>query len=77
MEGSYPAPRQLMEQLFVKALVGFFGAHREENVAPDELVDDFAVSRQAVEDDVALLVLDHHVFYLPVHVPRLNKTLRC
>lgn len=68
-----PAASQFVEELLVESLIGFFGAHRQENVATDELVHHFAVGRQTAENDTLLLKLDHHVLHFPVDVPRLAK----
>lgn len=70
-----PAARQFVEELFVESLVGFFGAHRQEDVATDEFVHHLAVGRQATENHVLLLKLDHHVFHFPVDVPRLCASI--
>ena len=46
----------------------------EEDVAADELVDDLALGRDALEDHVLPAAqLHHHVAGLPVHVPRLQS----
>ena len=73
---SHPPAGQLVEHLLVELLVGVLAPHGEEDVAPDELVDDLAVGREAAEDDVLVplvVQLDHHVLRLPVHVPGLKK----
>ena len=63
-----------MEHFLVKVLIGFFASHAEENVASYELMNDFAVGRQAVENDILVIVkLDHHVLGFPVDVPRLQE----
>jgi len=62
-----------VEQLLVELLVGVLAAHAEEDVAADKLVDNLAVSRQALEDNVLIILeLDHHVPRLPVNVPSLH-----
>ena len=38
-----------MEELLVELLVALLAPHREEDVAADKLVDNFAVSRQALQ----------------------------
>lgn len=63
-----------MEQFLIQRLIRLLRAHRQENIASDELVDHLTVRRQAAEDYVALLKLDHHVFHFPVDVPRLKMT---
>jgi hypothetical protein len=68
----HPSTREFVEKLFVQRLIGFFRAHRQENVAADELVHHFAIGRQAAEDNVLLLELHHHVLHLPVHIPSLQ-----
>ena len=45
----HPAPCEFVEQLFIQLLVTFFASHREENVAADEFMNNFAVSGQALE----------------------------
>ena len=71
---SSPASCQLVEELLVKLLVALLAPHGEEDVATDELMDDLAVSREALEDDVlVILKLDHHVPRLPVDVPSLHS----
>ena len=45
---SSPAPSQLVEELLVELLVALLAPHREEDVAPDELVDHLAVRGQAL-----------------------------
>ena len=73
-ESSCPASCQLVEELLVKLLVALLAPHGEEDVAADELVDDLAVSREALEDDVlVVLKLDHHVTRLPVDIPSLHS----
>lgn len=75
----HPSTREFVEKLFVQRLIGFFRAHRQENVATDELVHHFAISGQAAEDNILLLELHHHVLHLPVHIPSLEtecKTVR-
>lgn len=67
-----PAAGELVEELFVERLVRLFGSHRQKDVAADELVHHFAIGRQAVEDDVLLFELHHHVLHFPVDVPRLQ-----
>ena len=75
--GSDPAACELVEQLLVQLLVGLLAAHAEKDVAADKLVDDLAVGREALEDDVlVVLKLDHHVPRLPVDVPCLGKETR-
>jgi hypothetical protein len=74
MDGSgdlRPTASQFVEEFFVQSLVGFFGAHRQENVSADEFVNNFAIGRQATEDDVFLFKLHHHVLDFPVDVPGL------
>ena len=66
-----PAAGQLVEELLVQRLVRLLRAHRQEDVAADELVHHFTIRREAAEHDVLLLELDHHVLHLPVDVPRL------
>ena len=85
--GLGPAPRQLVEQFLVQSLVRIFVPHAEneqfieeledrtkpeEDVPPDELMDNLTLCRDALEDDVLLAPqLDHHVPSLPVHIPGL------
>ena len=70
---SNPTTGQLVEHLLVELLVGFLAAHGEEDVTTDELVHNFAVGREAVEDDVLVVVkLDHHVLGFPIHIPCLQ-----
>ena len=38
-----PAASQFVEELFVESLIGFFGAHRQENVTADKFVHHFAI----------------------------------
>lgn len=70
---SHPSASELVEQFLVQLLVGVLGPHGQEDVASDELVEDLAVGGQAREDDASLLELDHHVLYLPVYVPSLER----
>ena len=44
-------------------------AQREPDVATDELVEDLEVCREALEDELVLLVIDAELFGLPVYVP--------
>jgi hypothetical protein len=63
-----------VEQLLIKLLVALLAPHGEEDVATDELMDDLAVSREALEDDgLVVLKLDHHVPGLPVDIPSLHS----
>ena len=67
-----------MEHVCVELLVGVLGAHGEEDVAADELVDHLAVGGEAAKDDILLIVkLDHHVLCLPVDVPCLEQNPVC
>lgn len=67
-----PSTGQFMEQLLIQRLVRVLGPHRHEDVAANKLVNHLAVRRLAGEDDVLLLVLDHHALNLPVYVPGLK-----
>ena len=61
-----------MEEFFVERLIRVFAPHGEEDVAADELVHDFALGRESLENDLFIIAqLDHHVFRLPIDVPRL------
>lgn len=65
-----------MKHVFVQRLVGIFTPHREENVASNELVNNFAVSWEAIENDSLVIVkLDHHMFCLPIDVPGLKDRI--
>lgn len=67
------APSQLMEELLIERVALLTAARRHENVASDELVNNFTVSRYAAEGDVHVpFKLDGHLFYVPVHVPLLH-----
>ena len=44
-----PAAGQLVEELLVELLIALLAPHREEDVAADKLVNNFAVSRQALQ----------------------------
>ena len=66
-----PAASQFVEELFVESLIGFFGAHRQENVTADKFVHHFAIGWQTAKDDILFFKLDHHVLHLPVDIPRL------
>ena len=69
-----PSSCKFMEHFFVEALICFFAPHAQEDVATDELVDDLAVGRETVEDDILVVIkLDHHVLCLPVDIPSLKK----
>ena len=70
-----PSPSKFVEHFFVEALISFFAPHAQEDVATDELVDDLAVGRETVEDDILVVIkLDHHVFCLPIDIPSLKKS---
>lgn len=68
-----PSTGQFMEQLLVQRLVRVLGPHRHEDVAANKLVHHLAIRRLTGEDDVLLLVLDHHALDLPVYVPGLQN----
>lgn len=61
-----------MKEFFVERLVFVSGPHREEDVAPDELVNDLAVGSQTTKGQ--LLILEGHLNLLdfPVDAPRLH-----
>ena len=62
-----------MIEFLVQDLVAVFTSHWKEDVSSDEFMDNFAFSRDALEDDVQLVAqLDHHVAGLPVDVPGLR-----
>ena len=62
-----------MKHFLVELLIGVFTPHGQEDVTADELVHDFAVGGQTVEDDLFVVVeLHHHVLRLPVDVPRFH-----
>ena len=61
-----------MEQIFIEHLAAVFTSHGEKNITPNELVNHFALSGHALEDDILLIPqLDHHVSSLPVDIPSL------
>ena len=43
-----PAAGQLVEKLLIEVLVGFLASHGQEDVAADELVNNFAVRRETL-----------------------------
>lgn len=62
-----------MEHFLVQLLICVLAPHGEEDVSADELMHHLAVGRQAVEDDILVVVeLNHHVLCLPVDVPGLK-----
>ena len=68
-----PTPCQLVEELLVQLLIAVLAPHGQKDVAADELVDDFAVGREAIENDTSVIIeLDHHMFCLPIDVPCLK-----
>ena len=48
-----------MEELLVELLVALLAPHREEDVAADKLVNNFAVSRQALQ---VMNIMNHGVY---------------
>lgn len=63
-----------MEELLVKLLVRILAPHGEKDVATDKLVDHFAVSREALEDDVLIILeLNHHMSGFPINIPSLHS----
>lgn len=68
-----PAAGQLVEKLLIEVLVGFLASHGQEDVAADELVNNFAVRRETLENNVFIVLkLYHHVPRFPVDVPSLH-----
>ena len=63
-----------MEEFFVQGLIGILAPHGEENVPTNELVDDFAIRGEAIEND-ALVIVErcHHVLGFPINVPCLKN----
>ena len=61
-----------MEHLLVERLALVARAHREEHVAADELVHDFAVSSQTLEGELLARDRHLHLLDLPVDAPRVD-----
>jgi len=63
-----------VEQFFVQGLIGILASHGEENISSNELVDDFAIRGEAIENDT-LVVIErcHHVLGFPINVPCLKN----
>ena len=62
-----------MKELLVQYLIAVFAPHREEDVASNKFMENFALCRDTLEDDVLFIAkLNHHVTCLPVDVPSLK-----
>ena len=46
-----PSSSQFVKKFYVQSLVGIFTPHRQENISPNEFMDNFAVGRQALKYD--------------------------
>merc|ERR1712209_69028 len=58
---SHPAPSQLVEELLVQLLITLLASHGQEYVSSDELVNNFTICRQALENDILIVFkLDPH-----------------
>ena len=51
-----PAAGQLVEKLLIEVLVGFLASHGQEDVAADELVNNFAVRRETLRKGTELII---------------------
>lgn len=70
---SFVATGQLVEELLIERLALLTTACRHENVASDELVNDFAVGCHAAKGNVDIpFKLNGHLSYVPVDVPLLH-----
>ena len=62
-----------MEELLVERLVAVSGAHRKEDIAADELVDDLAVGGETLEREVDLFEGHLNLLDVPVDAPCLHR----
>ena len=61
-----PAAGKFVKKLVVERLAAISGPHRQKDVSADELVNDFTVRGQTLEDELLVLERDVELLELPV-----------